>query len=145
MSSYRLDAMPETTVQVFNQEIDPVLTVDPGDTVLLRSLDASGSLDRQKTPGEDVPTMFSERRGHCLTGPIAVRGASRAITWRCGSSRSGLTTGAGRSPPTGTAHNQASWPARGRPAVWLLWQIDADAGRATASTATPCGPRRSTA
>ena len=75
MSSYRLDALPETTVQVFNQEIDPVLTVDPGDTVLLCSLDASGSLDRQKTPGEDVPTMFSERRGHCLTGPIAVRGA----------------------------------------------------------------------
>jgi acetamidase/formamidase len=131
MSSYRLDALPETTVQVFNQEIDPVLTVDPGDTVLLRSLDASGSLDRQKTPGEDVPTMFGERRGHCLTGPIAVRGAMPGdhLAVRFVSIRPddwGWTVAANRDTPI-TRHLGL----HEGPPEWLLWQIDADAGVAT--------------
>lgn len=48
-----------------------MLTVDPGDSVVVGSLDAAGYLERRL----DGPTMFSDRRGHCLTGPIAVRGA----------------------------------------------------------------------
>jgi acetamidase/formamidase len=131
MSSYRLDAVPETTVQVFNHENDPVLTVDPGDTVLLRSLDASGSLERQKTPGEHVPTMFSERRGHCLTGPIAVRGAMPGdhLAVRFVSIRPddwGWTVAANRDTPV-TRHLGL----HEGPPEWLLWQIDADASLAT--------------
>ena len=53
----------------------PVLTVDPGDTVVVGSLDASGYLARQTLPGQVQPTMFPQARGHCLTGPIEVRGA----------------------------------------------------------------------
>jgi Acetamidase/Formamidase family len=35
-----------------------------------------GHLEPQTFPGEKVPTMASKKRsGHCLTGPIAVRGA----------------------------------------------------------------------
>ena len=76
MTRHQLDPSPSTTVDVFCRDLPPVLTVDPGDTVVLRSLDASGHLQPQTFPGEKVPTMASKRSsGHCLTGPIAVRGA----------------------------------------------------------------------
>jgi acetamidase/formamidase len=131
MGSYRLDATQQTTAEVFSHELDAVLTVDPGDTVLLRSLDASGHLERQKTPGEDVPTMFSQRRGHCLTGPIAVRGAMpgdhlavRFVSlapddW-------GFTVAAGRDTPVTRRLGLHEGPPE-----WLLWEIDAEAGVAT--------------
>jgi acetamidase/formamidase len=76
MTRHQLDASPSTTAHVFSRDQPPVLTVDPGDTIVLRSLDASGHLQPQTFPGEKVPTMASTgRSGHCLTGPIAVRGA----------------------------------------------------------------------
>ena len=75
MSEHRLDPTPETTIDVFDRDTPPVLAVDPGDTVVVRSLDAVGHLERQETPGERKPLMFPDRQGHCLTGPIAVRGA----------------------------------------------------------------------
>lgn len=76
MTGHQLDPSPLTTVDVFCRDLPPVLTIDPGDTIVLRSLNASGHLQPQTFPGEKVPTMPSKRRsGHCLTGPIAVRGA----------------------------------------------------------------------
>ena len=77
MTRHRLDPSPSTTVDVFSRDLPPALTVDPGDSIVLRSLNASGYLEPQTFPGESVPTMPSKRRsGHCLTGPIAVRGAA---------------------------------------------------------------------
>ena len=76
MTRHQLDPSPSTTVDVFSRDLAPVLTVDSGDTIVLRSLNASGYLQPQTFPGEKVPMMAGEgRRGHCLTGPIAVRGA----------------------------------------------------------------------
>ena len=131
MGSFRLDATQQTTVEVFNHDLDPVLTVDSGDIVLLRSLDASGCLERQKTPGEDVPTMFSPRKGHCLTGPIAVREAAPGdhLAVRFVSIRPddwGWTVAAARDTPL-TRHLGL----HDGPPEWLLWQIDADARVAT--------------
>jgi acetamidase/formamidase len=74
-TTHRIDATPETTIDVFTAERAPVLTVDAGDTLVVHSLDASGYLTPQTVPGEQQPKMFTEARGHCLTGPIAVRGA----------------------------------------------------------------------
>jgi acetamidase/formamidase len=131
MTGHRLDPAPATTAQVFSRELPPVLTVEPGDTIQLRSLDASGHLERQQVPGQDVPVMFAERRGHCLTGPIEVRGARpgdvlavhfvsmRPDDW-------GFTHAAGRDTPlTRRLGLHEAPPGR------LLWQIDADAGVAT--------------
>ena len=59
MTGHQLDPSPSTTVDVFSRDLPPVLTVDPGDTVLLRSLNASGHLRPQTFPGENVPTMAS--------------------------------------------------------------------------------------
>ena len=57
-------------------DLPPALTVDSGDTIVLRSLNAAGHLRPQTFLEEAVPEMAGQqRRGHCLTGPIAVRGA----------------------------------------------------------------------
>jgi len=131
MTRHQLDPSPSTTADVFSRDLAPVLTVDPGDTVVLRSLDASGHLRPQNFPGEKVPKMAGEaRRGHCLTGPIAVRDAvpgdtlavrfvsMRPDTW-------GYTVAAARDTPLTRRlglHED--------PPAWLLWQIDPDAGTA---------------
>jgi len=75
LATHYLDSRPETVTDVFSRDLAPVLTVDPGDRVVVHSLDAHGYLERQEFVGDLRPTMFSDRRGHCLCGPIAVRGA----------------------------------------------------------------------
>jgi acetamidase/formamidase len=129
MTRHRLDPSPSTTADVFSRDLRPVLTAEPGDTIVLRSLNASGDLQPQTFPGERVPTMAGqERRGHCLTGPIAVRGAVpgdvlavrfislRPDTW-------GYTVAAARDTPLTRRLGLHEGPP-----AWLLWQIDADAG-----------------
>jgi acetamidase/formamidase len=132
MTSHRLDPEPGTTADVFSREHAPVLTIDPGDTVVVRSLDASGHLERQTTPGEVKPKMFAASRGHCLTGPIEVRGAQpgdmlalRLLALRPG--EWGWTVAAVQDTPV----TQRLGLADGPPA-WLLWELDADAGKGTA-------------
>ncbi|WP_445189339.1 acetamidase/formamidase family protein [Pseudonocardia sp. Cha107L01] len=133
MTSHVLDPTPRTTADVFSADHPPAITVDPGDTVVVGSLDAAGHLERQTAPGQARPQMFPNRRGHCLTGPIAVRGTRRGDmlsvhvvglhpgTW-------GWTVaGAKESPVT-----QRLGLAVGSPS-WLLWELDADAGKATES------------
>lgn len=62
----------------FSRDYAPVLTVDPGDSVRVRTLDAFWSAGPY-TGGEhpDRPKVPQHRPGygHALTGPIAVRGA----------------------------------------------------------------------
>ncbi len=131
MTRHQLEPSTSTTADVFSRDLPPVLTVDSGDTVLLHSLDASGHLERQQFPGEQVPTMFAERRGHCLTGPMAVRGAMpgdvlavrfvsmRPVDW-------GWTVAAARDNPLTRRLGLHEGPPS-----WLLWQIDVDRGVAT--------------
>lgn len=75
MAQHRLVPTPETVVDVFSRDHAPVLTVEPGDSVVVRSLDSAGYLLPQRTPGDRQPTLIPDARGHCLTGPIAVTGA----------------------------------------------------------------------
>ena len=79
MALHVVEPTPESTVNFFSAAHEPVLTMDPGDTVIVRTLDAAGYLARQQFPGDTgQPTMFpsDEFRGHCLNQPIAVRGAA---------------------------------------------------------------------
>jgi acetamidase/formamidase len=131
MTGHELGPSPLKTADVFSRDLVPVLTVESGDTIVLRSLNASGHLQPQTFPGQKVPTMAGDsRRGHCLTGPIAVRGAVagqvlavrfislRPDTW-------GYTVAAGRDTPL-----TRRLALHEGPPAWLLWQIDADAGTA---------------
>ena len=135
MAFHRLKPTPGTTVDVFSPEHEPVLTVESGDTVEVGSLDAAGYLARQTFPGQEQPTMFGEFRGHCLTGPIAVRGARPGdmLALRIESLRPaewGWTVAPAR-PESPVAH-RLGLTEEGQGA-WLLWELDADAGKGTAN------------
>jgi acetamidase/formamidase len=103
--------------------------------VRVRSLNASGHLTRQNYPGDRPPELLADRRGHCLTGPIAVRGAEpgdvlavrlHALTpddW-------GFTVAGGRDTPLNRRLGLDPAGAGGGPA-WLLWEIDASREVAT--------------
>jgi acetamidase/formamidase len=71
VTEHRLDPDTDTVTDVFDRDRPPVLTVDPGDTLIVRSLNAHGYVGEDRHSAKLIP----ERRGHCLTGPIAVRGA----------------------------------------------------------------------
>ena len=136
MAMHRIDPSPGTTVNVFSPEHAPVLTVDPGDTVVVRSLDAAGYLARHEFPGDaGQPTMFpGEFRGHCLTGPVAVRGAGpgNMLALRLASVTPddwGWTV-APTIPDSPVARRLGLTEAE---PAWLLWEIDAGAGKATAN------------
>ena len=127
MVEHRLKPDTSTATDVFCGSHSPVAVVDPGDRVVVRSLDASGHLSPQSYPGEPRPLMFPARRGHCLIGPIAVRGArpGQVLSVRFDSLRPdgwGFTTAGGRdnvlNRRLGTATVEPSW---------LLWELDPDA------------------
>jgi acetamidase/formamidase len=131
VTAHRLDPAPDTTADVLSREHAPVLTVDSGDTLVVRSLDAAGYLARQTSPGEDQPKMYPAYRGHCLTGPIKVTGAEpgdmlalrlvslRPDTW-------GWTVSAALDTPVTRRLGLAEGPP-----WWLLWELDPDTGKAT--------------
>lgn len=76
MVQHVLPATRDTVVDVFAAVARPVLSVDPGDVVVISSLDASGYTAAPGFPGDQPPTLLTGNRGHCLTGPIEVRGAA---------------------------------------------------------------------
>jgi len=133
MTEHQLEPTPNTTADVFAREIPPVLTVDPGDTVVVRSLDAAGFLERQQRPGDRPPVMFKADRGHCLTGPIEVRGAAPGdvLAVRFGALHPadwGWTVSAARDTPL-----TRRLGLHDSPPSWLLWEVDAAAGTATSN------------
>lgn len=127
-AALRLDPALDTTADVFSAEHTPVLTVDAGTRLTVRSLDASGYLSPQEHPGQEQPKLHAEGRGHCLTGPIAVRGArpGQMLALRLHALRPdpwGWTVAAALDTPI----TQRLGLADGPPS-WLLWDLDADAG-----------------
>ena len=131
MAKHRLAPTRDTVTDVFSRERPPVLTVSPGETVVVRSLDASGYLARQQHPGDRQPTMISASRGHCLTGPVAVKGArpGMVLSVRFVSLRPdpwGWTAAAAGDNPLTRRLGLA-----GGPPSWLLWDLDIDKGTGT--------------
>lgn len=84
MAIHHLEPETGTTHGGFNPDLAPVLTIDPGDTVHYRTLIAGwweepwsddDSARMRLRPAEGVPT-----NGHCLVGPVAIRGAEPGMT-----------------------------------------------------------------
>jgi acetamidase/formamidase len=124
---HRVDADEDTAIDCFSSERPPVLSVDPGDTIVVRSLSAAGYLSPQRSPGEARPMLLPERRGHCLVGPIEVRGARAGdvLSVRLLSLTPddwGYTVAGGRDNPINRRLGTVDAPR------WLLWQIDTTAG-----------------
>ena len=133
MAVHGLEASPQTTVDVFSGEHAPALVVGPGDRIVVGSLDASGYLARQTSPGEQRPQMFDEPRGHCLTGPIGVRDArpGQVLALRLETLTPGewgwTVAAAGDTPITRRLDLVDTDPS------WLLWDLDAAGGKGTES------------
>jgi acetamidase/formamidase len=122
VARHHLPATRETTVDVFDRDTPPVLTIDPGDALVAGSLDAAGYLERRL----DGPTMFPGRRGHCLTGPIEVRGAEPGMVLRV--HFTSITPGDWGWTTAGVKDNALNrrLGVAGGPASRLTWGIDGD-------------------
>jgi acetamidase/formamidase len=133
VATHSLDPTPTTVADVFSRERAPVLTVAPGDTVVVRSLDASGYLSRPSAPGERPPRLLPDAAGHCLTGPVAVDGVGP------GDVLSVAFRSLVPDPWGWTVAGALDNPLNRRLGVvpeepsWLLWDVDVEQGTATES------------
>ncbi|RJO78378.1 acetamidase [Nocardia panacis] len=78
MTAHALEPDTDSLHGLFSPDLPPALTVDPGDSVRLRTLDAWWSSGPYTGgPVGERPKVPQHRAeyGHALTGPIAVRGA----------------------------------------------------------------------
>ncbi len=84
MTTYTIEPERRTLHGKFSREFPPVLTIDPGDTVIFRTLDAGWGLEPELSL--DIPRRLFEPRdeeldsGHALCGPIEIRGALPGMT-----------------------------------------------------------------
>jgi acetamidase/formamidase len=135
MTVHRIEPTPADCVNVFSAAHEPLVTVESGDTIVVRSLDAAGYLERHEFPGDPgKPVMFpGDFRGHCVNRPVAVRGAAPGgmLAVRIVSLTPGPWgwTVSPTSPDSPVARRLGL---NGDPA-WLLWDIDNAAGTATAN------------
>jgi acetamidase/formamidase len=118
---------------VFSRKISPALTIEPGDTVCLSTLDAWWATEPMRGQYATRATFDHphNRRGHALSGPIAVRGLG-AGDWlevrvdRLVPELTGFTECGGYP----SAHYQR-FSADEPPPRMLLWSIDGDWARTT--------------
>ncbi len=85
MRVHTIEPGRETLHGVFSPDLPPALTVDPGDTVVFRTLDAGWWLEPPIAPREERRRFDDARpewrgNGHALCGPVAVRGAEPGMT-----------------------------------------------------------------
>jgi acetamidase/formamidase len=126
MTTHHIEPDERTLHGVFSRDLPPVLTVDSGDTVVLRTLDSGWHLEPPLAPGVGGRRIERDRPGHALCGPIFVRGAEPGMTLevRIGRIRPaawGQTFAGGRD----TGLNRRLGVADG-PSHTALWQLDAD-------------------
>ncbi|MGH3248229.1 MAG: acetamidase/formamidase family protein [Trebonia sp.] len=136
MALYRVEPTPQHTVNVFSAAHEPALSIEPGDTIVVRSLDAAGYLERQGFPGDiGKPKMFGgDFRGHCLNRPVAVRGAVPGDMLKVEiASLTPDTWGWTSSPGAPGSPVAARLGLQEADRASLLWEIDAEAGTATAN------------
>ena len=132
MARHDLEPDARTLHSTFSRELPPVLTIDPGDTVRFRTLDAAWNLEPRtstvpaETPRQQ-PRPANQPSGHALTGPVAIRGAEPGMTLgvridavRVG--RWGYTAAGGWPHPV---NERLGMLADG---TFLLWTLHPDAG-----------------
>jgi len=126
MTTHRLEPDEQTVHRVFSRDLPPVLTVDSGDTVVLRTLDAGGLLEPPSAPGVQGRRIERSGSGHALCGPILVRGAEPGMTLevRIGQLRPGAwgqTFAGGRDTELNRRLGVADGPSHA-----LLWRLDSE-------------------
>jgi acetamidase/formamidase len=86
MATHHVEPSPATCHGNFSRDHQPILTIDDGDTVVFRTLEAGWCVEPMGMPGFKRTVMPYEpvdaKRGdgHCLCGPVAIRGAEPGMT-----------------------------------------------------------------
>ena len=116
----------------FSRDLDPILTVDPGDSIAFATLDAGWGLE-PPTGDVRVRRRFEPRDdeldvGHAMIGPVEVRGAcaGQTLSVRIDEVRVGpygFTLGGGFSTPLNDRLGLSDGDA-----CLLVWELDADRG-----------------
>lgn len=83
MADFTIEPDAATLHGCFSASLPPVLTIDPGDRVVFRTLDAHWGLEPLPADGSSQrqhPRNGERDRGHALCGPVAIRGAEPGMT-----------------------------------------------------------------
>src|ERR1700737_1111318 len=79
MTTYSIEPIRDTLHGTFSRAYAPILTIDSGDSVLFRTLNAGWMLEPPSLQTGNVqrfePRLKGRDDGHALCGPIAIRGA----------------------------------------------------------------------
>jgi acetamidase/formamidase len=129
MTTHTIAPDEDTLHAFFSPEHPPVLTIDPGDTVRFRTLDAGWGLENfrpdQTSPRGAEPSRpkassrHGDTSGHALCGPVFVRGAMPGAH---------LAVRIDALRPGGWGWTWAGGELAGDVETLHLWTIDADAG-----------------
>jgi len=86
MSVHFVEPIPQNLTGSFCRDDEPILTIQSGDSVVFRTLDASWQT-KARASLDDAPEYVGnevdpEKRadGHCLCGPVAIQGARPRMT-----------------------------------------------------------------
>ena len=127
MASHIIEPERRTVHGHFSKELSPILEIDSGDTVRFRTLEAGWSLEPPPRAGADSETHIEPRvkgkaDGHCLCGPVAIKGAQPGMTLEIGIQQIVPGTwgwsGAGQRDDLGI--DEGPW-------LPYLWQLDSEA------------------
>lgn len=80
MATYSIEPVPGAIHGPFSRERAPALTIESGDTVRFRTLDAGWWLEADPADGSPRRRFEPRERGHALAGPVAIRGAEPGMT-----------------------------------------------------------------
>jgi len=85
MATHKVEPTRETLHGTFSRDFAPILTIDSGDTVAFRTLDAGWGIEGPEIPRKYFSDFDPQRRGdgHALCGPVAVRGARPGMMLEC--------------------------------------------------------------
>ena len=131
MTTHHLEPERRTLHGHLSRDLPPVLTIEPGDTVVYRTLDAGWGLEAPNAVDGDrrkfEPRIPELDAGHALVGPIAVRGAEpgMALAVRINEIRPGTYGGtyAGGWPHPINARFGIEGEGDG---IVIVWELDPD-------------------
>lgn len=83
MAHYSIQPERSTLHGSFSRDFEPVLTINSGDSICFRTLDAGWGMEPFSAPGirkRFEPRESSRDEGHALCGPVFIRGAEPGMT-----------------------------------------------------------------
>lgn len=119
----------ETLHYDFSREREPILSIESGDTVGFRTLDAGAHLE-PFTGQRDAKRMEGAGEGHALCGPIAIKGATkdRTLAVELIEVRPGTWGSTGGGGYDSKLNERVG--VRDEPMTWFAWTLDPHAGTA---------------